>query len=33
VPLSMAVTHQGLAFILFGVVISYLADMRSLAVK
>lgn len=32
VPLSMAVMHQGLAFVLFGVVIAYLADMREIAV-
>jgi heme a synthase len=32
VPISMAVMHQGVAFVLFGTVIAYLADMRQIAV-
>ncbi len=32
VPISLAVMHQGVAFVLFGTVIAYLADMRQIAV-
>ncbi len=33
VPISLAVMHQGVGFVLFGTVIAYLADMRWIAVK
>ncbi len=33
VPISFAVMHQGVAFVLFGTVVAYLADMRHIAVK
>ncbi|MBU2532343.1 MAG: COX15/CtaA family protein [Alphaproteobacteria bacterium] len=32
VPVSLAVMHQGFAFVLFGTVVAYLADMRQIAV-
>lgn len=33
VPISFAVMHQGVAFVLLGTVVAYLADMRHIAVK